>query len=100
MFWQGGFLFYGAVVVTIGSEVLGSDFAQGLITRRVASALNVAGLCVLLAWAWDLLATPGPQRKRRWAAWGFLMLTLALLAWLHPRMDALIDGENRLLLDA
>ena len=30
MFWQGGFLFYGAVVVTIGTEVQGSDFAQGL----------------------------------------------------------------------
>jgi hypothetical protein len=94
MFWQGGFLFYGAIVVTIGSDVLGSDFAQGLITRRVAVALNLTGLAVLLAWTWDLVAERDTRLVRRWAGWCFLMLTLAALAWLHPQMDALIDAEN------
>lgn len=99
MFWQGGFLFYGAIVVTIGSEVLASDFRQGMITRRVAVALNVTGAIVLFAWLWDLLIEQKSHRRRRWASWGFLALTVATLFWLHPQMDALIDLENRRLLD-
>lgn len=96
MFWQGGFLFYGAIVVTIGSDVLMSDFKQGLITRRVAMAMNVTGLFVLTAWLWDWFAEPATRRKRRWGAWLFLLLTVACLMWLHPQMDALI-GTNDLI---
>jgi hypothetical protein len=99
LFWQGGFLFYGAVVVTIGSDVLGSDFAQGLITRRVAIALNITGFVVLLAWIWDLVAEGTIYGRRRWAVWIFLMLTLAVLTWLHPRMDELIDANRQALVD-
>ena len=98
MFWQGGFLFYGAVVVTIGGDALG-DFGQGLITRHVTAALNLAGLIVLLAWLWDLGAERKTRCKRRWATWCVLMLTLAALAWIHPRMDALIDSDQYRLLD-
>jgi hypothetical protein len=99
MFWQGGFLFYGAIVVSIGSDVLGNDFAQGLITRRVAVALNVTGLAVLLAWIWDLVSERETRLKRRWATWAFLMVTVAALAWLHPQMDALIDADHDKLRD-
>ena len=98
MFWQGGFLFYGAVVVTIGGIVHG-DFGQGLITRQVAIAMNLTGLAVLLAWIWDLVAERETRLKRRWAIWGFLILTIAALAWLHPQMDALIDAEHDRLRD-
>lgn len=100
MFWQGGFLFYGAAVVSIGSDVLGSDFAQGLITRRVAVALNLTGLAVLLAWTWDLAAERQTRVKGRWAIWAFLMLTLAVLGWLHPQMNGLIDADRERLLDS
>lgn len=99
MFWQGGFLFYGAVVVTIGTEVQGSDFAQGLITRRVAVAMNITGLAVVLAWTWDLFTERETRLWQRWFTWIFLLATLALLAWLHPQMDALIDAEHEKLLD-
>jgi len=99
MFWQGGFLFYGAIVVTIGSEVLESDFKQGLITRRVAIAMNVTGAIVLFAWIWDLIAETKTRRKRRWAIWLLLVLSVAWLAWLHPQMNTLIDAENRVLLE-
>jgi len=99
MFWQGGFLFYGTVVVTIGSFVQDSDFAQGLITRHVTDALNLAGLVVLLAWSWDLLAERCTRVKRRWAMWLVLLLMLAMLAWMHVQMDALIDTEGHRLLD-
>ena len=87
MFWQGGFLFYGAVVVTIGSMVLEGDFNQGMIMRQVTNALNVSGLIVLLAWIWDLCAERTTRVKRRWLIWIFLLATLALLAWLHVEMD-------------
>jgi len=99
MFWQGGFLFYGAVVVTIGSFVMNSDFAQGMITRHVTDALNLTGLLVLLAWSWDLLAERRTRIRRRWLIWIFLLLTLALMAWIHVQMDALIDTEGYRLID-
>jgi hypothetical protein len=99
MFWQGGFLFYGAVVVTIGTDVQGSDFAQGLITRQVAIAINITGLVVVLAWMWDLVAERETRLWQRGAAWIFLLTTLAVLAWLHPQMNALIDAEHMRLLD-
>jgi hypothetical protein len=99
MFWQGGFLFYSAVVVSIGSDVQGSDFAQGLITRRVSTALNLTGLAVLLVWTLDLVAERDTRLKRRWTVWFFLIVTLGVLVWLHPRMDALIDLEQERLRD-
>src|ERR1700750_448327 len=95
MFWQGGFLFYGAIVVAIGSDVLGSDFAQGLITRRVALALNLTGIAVLVDWISDLLVERQTRVRRRWSMWVFLLLTIAVLDRLHPQMDALIDAPNR-----
>jgi hypothetical protein len=99
MFWQGGFLFYGAVVVTVGAGVLGSDFDQGQITRIVTQYLNLTGLVVLLAWTWDLIAERTALWKRRIAAWLFLLLGLAVLAWLHPRMADYIDVDNHRFLD-
>ena len=37
MFWQGGFLFYAAVVVPVGTRVLGSETEQGFITQSVTN---------------------------------------------------------------
>ena len=47
MFWQGGFTFYSAVVVPIGSDLLGSGRDQGFITRSVTNYLNLAGVAAL-----------------------------------------------------
>jgi hypothetical protein len=95
MFWLGGFTFYAAVVVPVGTEVLGSAFEQGWITRRVTNWLNVAGAVALASWAWDLAAEPAPTRMRqrlRWLLWLLLVLALAVLVALHPWMDALLDA--------
>jgi hypothetical protein len=102
MFWQGGFTFYGGVVVPIGSAVLGSEREQGFITRKVTNYLNLAGAVALAVWGWDLSAMRGTSpidRRLRWAIWAGLVLSLILLVWLHPRLDELLDPENMMVLD-
>ncbi|AGA28564.1 hypothetical protein [Singulisphaera acidiphila] len=102
IFWQGGFMFYGGVVVPVGSRILGSDQEQGWITQSVTNYLNVAGAVCLIAWGWDVfaerVASPG-GRRLRWLSWWFLVLALGVLAWLHLRMDDLLDLDGFLILD-
>jgi hypothetical protein len=101
MFWQGGFTFYAAVVVHVGSDVLGSHLEQGLVTRSVTNYLNMAGIAALVVWGWDIARTNDPSIRRRWLRWllwTLLVLTLGLLAWLHLPLDELIDvGSPRIL---
>jgi hypothetical protein len=102
LFWQGGFLFYAAVVVPIGQEVLLSGTTQGFVTRRVAIYLNLAGAAALAPLLWDALAGGDPSRVRkrcRLFAWGGLAATLAVLAWLHPRLDAFLDIDTHIIED-
>jgi hypothetical protein len=102
MFWQGGFTFYGAVVVPIGADVHGSHLKQGFITRRVTDYLNLAGAIALPILAWDLVAVADTAPWRRWLRWLALVvasITLALLVWLHNRLDGLLDSERLAILD-
>lgn len=102
LFWQGGFMFYGGVVVPVGAAVLGSDREQGFITRSVTNYLNLAGVVALAVWGWDLSAGRGMSpgaRRLGWTIWAGLVLSLALLAWLHLRLDELLDPEDILVLD-
>jgi hypothetical protein len=94
LFWQGGFLFYAAVVVPIGTAFLGTPLRQGGITRQVTSWMNIAGAGTLLLLALDVGVTRDPKRVRcvaRWGLWLLMAVGLAALFWLHPRMDALFD---------
>jgi hypothetical protein len=94
LLWQGGFLFYAAVVVPIGTEVLGSAAAQGVITRRVTDWLNVAGLVYLVLLAWDVYATRDPVRRRetaRWWLWIGSAIILYLLWYFHELLDLFMD---------
>jgi len=99
MFWQGGFMFYGTVVVPISTDVVGSAREQGFITRLVVVALNITNAVVLIAWIWDLIAERQTNLKRRWAMWAFLVTMLAVLAGLHWEMNALMDVDNQRLVD-
>ena len=90
LLWQGGFLFYAAVVVPIGTEILGSAAAQGAITRRVTEWLNLAGLVYLGLLAWDVAATRDPSGRRaaaRWWLWIGSVALLYLLWYLHLLLD-------------
>jgi hypothetical protein len=102
MFWQGGFTFYAAVVVPIGTDVLGSPAAQGWITRRVTGYLNLAGAVALVVLGWDVAASRDPRRWRRllrWLTWLVMATALGVLVWLHPRLDALLDVDFQEILD-
>lgn len=92
LFWQGGFMFYGAVVVPIGTRVLDSPLMQGWITRSVTNALNISGAVAILVWSWDIARSHElvKMQRLRWILWLVLLLTLGLMAWLHVRMDALL----------
>jgi hypothetical protein len=92
--WQGGFLFYTAVVVPTGTQVLGSAAAQGVITTRVTDWLNVLGAVSLLAMAWDLNYTDDSSARRlaaRWWLWGVALACQLLLLFLHQVLVAFMD---------
>jgi hypothetical protein len=96
LLWQGGFLFYTAVVVPVGTDVLGSSLVQGLVTRRVTNWMNVFGAAWAVAFAWDAAASLDPTRRRRlarWLGWVACVALLGVLAWLHGELDALIDPD-------
>ena len=86
MIWQGGFLFYAAIVVRIGQRVLGSHFAQGEITQQVTIALNGVGAAALTAMVPELLRG---ERLRR-LLWGAMLALLVALFVLHRRLDVLL----------
>lgn len=97
LLWQGGFLFYVAVVVPVGTRLHGPA-GQGAVTARVTDALNAIGAVALAALALDLRLTRDPNRRRaacRWAAWGVALLCLGLLVYVHVRLDAQMDDERR-----
>ncbi len=93
--WQGGFLFYAAVVVPVATDVLGSPALQGDITRPVSNWLTLLGVVWAPLYLWDVLADPACDRRRvRWAGWVLAVELLVLLALLHLRLDALYDADG------
>jgi hypothetical protein len=100
MVWQGGFMFYGGVVVPVGTTILGSEKEQGFITQAVTNYLNGAGAVCLVLWLEQL------WHERRsgvlqveWYVWGFATLSLGVLAVTHFQMDRLLNVESRSILD-
>jgi hypothetical protein len=95
-FWQGGFTFYASVVVPVGQQVF-SHRHQGFITREVTVYLNLTGALALVILLWDLLAGRDAVRWRRGLrilSWVVMVLTLAALFWLHPRLAEFLDADS------
>ncbi len=95
-FWLGGLTFYAGVVVPIGSQIHGS-VQQGFVTQEVTRWLNLIGVGVLAILLWDIFR----QRTRLKLAAFFVMAGCQLaLFLLHPQLDALLDADNRVVLDS
>lgn len=102
LFWQGGFMFYASVVVTVGANTLGSELLQGFITESVTNYLNVAGAFCITVWGMSLWCDPRSTSGRirsDWLLWSTLLATLGVLLQLHPRMDQCLDFESRIVLN-
>ena len=91
MFWQGGFIFYAAVVVPVGRAAIGPD--QSVVTRSVTNYLNLAGAIALFPLAWDIWASSTSQRGR-WLLWLGMAAALPILVWLHKLLDAALDSTT------
>jgi len=97
LLWQGGFLFYAAVVVPVGTRVLGSAAAQGVITARVTDTLNAIGVVGLAVVALDLGLTRDPDPRRtavRWWCWSTAFVCQGLLLVFHQLLDAFMDPDR------
>jgi hypothetical protein len=95
LFWQGGFLFYAAVVVPVGRSVLRRQLEfMGRITSDVTNYLNLIGAFALLLLLWDALAAEPSAWRRivRQLLWSSMVLCQALLVWLHLRLDEQFRG--------
>jgi hypothetical protein len=92
-FWQGGFTFYAAVVVPIGTDVLGSVSEQARITRRVTVAMNLAGLAAIVIFAADV-ALESNRRRGRAVVLGIITVLLIALVVLRAHLDALFHGPE------
>lgn len=99
MFWQGGFMFYGGVVVPVGSHVLGSDTQQGFITQSVTNYLNLAGFVCLIVWTENLWRVRQRVSKIEWVILAVEFALLATLAVVHFVMDQVLDAETNSVVD-
>ena len=63
LLWQGGFLFYAAIVVPVGTDELGSAFAQGKITARVHGRSTPRSFSPTAAASAGALASPSAREQ-------------------------------------
>ena len=101
MLWTGGFTFYAAIVVPIGTDVLGSATDQGQITRQVAPIINQIGAIALAIFAVDIAASSSDRRLRwaRWLTWLGMAACLAALMLMYPHLDRMFHGVEAYLDD-
>ena len=96
-FWLGGFTFYSGVAIPMGVEVLGTHRAVGFITERVTNWLNVAGVCALAIFAWNMAlgwrASGKALRYTLLITWLVMVAIEIELISLHPVMDRLLTTQ-------
>ncbi len=95
-------MFYGAVVVPVGSGILQSHTTQGFVTRSVTNFLNLAGVLAVGVWLLELMMTRESRTtfaRLRWLGWGLIVTTLCLQGWLHLELDAELVPELHQVLD-
>ncbi|MCS6865590.1 MAG: hypothetical protein RMJ56_12270 [Gemmataceae bacterium] len=98
--WQGGFVFYAAFVVPVGTQLWGAA-AQGAVTARVTDALNGVGLIGVGLLALEVAYSRDPHPRRtvcRWSAWSIVMVCQFVLLYLHQLLEAFMDDDRRVVI--
>lgn len=102
--WMGGFTFFTSVSLRVAHNVLSESHEFGFVTQVVTDRLNVIGLIASLlllaqlAAHWQVLV-----RWRRFLlgfTWLIMAVTLAFLFNLHNAIDAVVNFEQRVVIDA
>jgi len=93
----GGFVFYAAAVVPIGSRVVGVT-TQGFVTRQVTVVLNSISLAAVMVWGWELWASRRVRTRHR-MRWYAIAITLVAVCTgiqflLHVRLNRLLDPQE------
>lgn len=101
--WFGGFTFYTAIVVPIGTDVLGSSRTQGFVTQQVTDKLNLIGGPTILMMMIDLIIFRR-TRSRKLNTWSAMTLAGIGFLWcvlmvVHPMLDAMLQPEHEHVLD-
>jgi hypothetical protein len=91
MFWQGGFMFYGAVTVPVTRAVLAPNPnprpEPSRITAQVTQWMNLAGTLALLVTFLDCWSSPLVKRRWRWVGWALMALPHPIVIWMHREMS-------------
>lgn len=87
MFWQGGFMFYGAVTVPIVRAQLGPGPSRSMITQQVTQWMNLIGTLAILAMFADLWASPVERKRWRWVAWLAMALPQPAVILFHRQLS-------------
>jgi hypothetical protein len=97
--WLGGFTFYSAVVILVGTDVLGDHRQVGFITQRVSNWLNLIGAIALMLALWNMVAIwPTSARWKRSLlalAWLAMAISLAALLPLHRSLDGVLNADSQ-----
>jgi hypothetical protein len=59
--------------------------------------MNLSGAAALAIMLWDLIVDPDAERWRQWIrrlSWLAMVIALIWLAWLHVRLDALLEPDD------
>jgi hypothetical protein len=98
MFWQGGFMFYGAVTVPVTRSIFESHPKPApepsLITRRVTQWMNLVGTFALLATFADCWASAVARKRWRWVGWLLMALPHPVIIWMHHEMSGQMDTQG------
>ncbi len=93
--WLGGFTFYSAVVIHVGTDVLGDHRQVGFITQRVSNWLNLIGAVALVLAFWNMAAiwrmAARGTRAVLGATWLVMAISLAALVVLHRSLDGVLN---------
>lgn len=93
----GGFSFYAAVVVPIGSDVFDAT-SQGFVTQRVTHVINYASFVTGVMLLWEGLAAR--RNKHFFALLAIYSVCLIALFAMHPQLDELLNFDDQSVIDS